>query len=133
MTAGGGYALKEAEQWRLDGVFGLRYINLKTDVTLDLGPGAVIPVTDKSDLWDAVIGLRGRTNLSERWYITYYGDVGAGDSDLTWQALGGINYSFGRLDVGIGYRHLEWQLEKGGLLDKLAISGPYAGIGYRFR
>jgi len=30
---------------------------------------------------------------SRKWFVPYYLDVGTGESDLTWQAMGGIGYS----------------------------------------
>ena len=47
----------------------------------------------------------------DRWTLfadLIYLDVGTGDSDLTWQARGGLNYRFEKVDAVIGYAHLEW-------------------------
>ncbi len=35
------------------------------------------------------------------WSVPYYLDVGTGDSDLTWQGLLGLAYSFGWGDLGV--------------------------------
>ena len=34
--------------------------------------------------WDGVVGLMGVKTINDKWYFDYYGDVGAGDSKLTW-------------------------------------------------
>lgn len=43
---------------------------------------------------DGIIGLRGNVNFTENWYLPFHLDVGAGDSDLTWQSMVGIGYHF---------------------------------------
>jgi opacity protein-like surface antigen len=62
--------------------------------------------------------------------------VGTGDTDMSWQAFGGIKYSFSRLDLVAGYRHLEWDFDDndtgGELFDDLYISGPVLGLRYNF-
>ena len=80
---------------------GLRY--LKIDTTADwnfTGNVGSLPQfavsgasTVKSDVWDAVIGAKGVVKLGQgNWFAPYYFDVGTGQSDLTWQAMGGVGY-----------------------------------------
>jgi hypothetical protein len=83
-------------------------------------------------VWDGVVGVRGRYELSDKWYVSYHADLGTGDSDYTWQVLGSFGYRFERFDAIFGYRHLEWSFDGEGALDALDISGPMAGIRYRF-
>jgi len=52
-------------------------------------------------VWDVVIGVRGHANLNRQWYLPYQLDIGAGQSDLTWQAAGGIGYRFDWGDVNL--------------------------------
>jgi len=54
--------------------------------------------------------LRGTTELNDKWYLSYYGDVGAGGSDLTWQAALAANYRMNRLIwfLGIATLTLPW-------------------------
>ncbi|MGB5571259.1 MAG: hypothetical protein WBM81_18360, partial [Sedimenticolaceae bacterium] len=61
----------------------------------------------------------------------YHADIGAGDSDLTWQALAGLNYRFDKVDATFGYRYLKWELNDD-TFDDLDISGPYAGVRFGF-
>ena len=42
----------------------------------------------------SVVGFKGNVQLDEDWYVPFYYDVGKGDSELTYQAFAGINYSF---------------------------------------
>jgi len=59
-------------------------------------------------------------------------DIGTGDSDLTWQALAGINYRFTRVHLTLGYAYMDWDFDKDSLLKDFTLSGPYAGIKFRF-
>jgi len=69
--------------------------------------------------------------LSDKWYVSCYGDVGTGDSDLTWQALLGLDYRFDQVDLGFGYRYLDYDIDASAV-DDMTIKGPYAGLKVRF-
>ena len=62
--------------------------------------------------------------------MPYYIDVGAGDSDLTWNAMLGMSREFGWGELVIAYRHLDYDQDANGLLQNFSFSGP--GIGARF-
>ncbi|MBK6396605.1 MAG: hypothetical protein IPF73_19570, partial [Betaproteobacteria bacterium] len=48
-----------------------------------------------------IIGVKGRYafGADRRWFAPYYLDVRTGDSDLTWQAMGGLGYRFSWGDI----------------------------------
>jgi len=133
----GGYNLVQNENSGLDFIFGARYLDLSTDLDLNFdlglgGPPLNVPLSASGDALNAIVGLKGRLNLSERWFIPYYVDVGAGDSDMTWQATAGITYRAGqKIDVALAYRHLEWDLDAA-LTDDLNFSGPLLGVIFRW-
>jgi hypothetical protein len=131
-TVGGGYTIAESESYRLDVAAGARYLELDTDIGVDLGIGSAINLVDSSNVLDAVAAVKGYTDLGDRWYMSYYADIGTGDSDLTWQVLVDFNYEFSSIDVGVGYRILEWQSDSKGLIDDLRLSGPYVGLAFNF-
>lgn len=133
LTGGVGYSLSESAKHRSDFIFGARYIDVETEVTVDLGIEPAIELDDSGNNLDGFVGLKGRRYLNDSWYFGYYADIGTGQSDLTWQVLADVNYEFNRIDLGIGYRWAEWRLDGDDLLDELEISGPYAGILFRFR
>ena len=56
---------------------------------------------------------------------------GAADSDLTWQALAGVNYRFSKADAVFGYRYLAYDFDEGNVFDKLNLSSPFAGVKFR--
>jgi hypothetical protein len=116
---------------RLDLLAGARYFNLDVDLEADVG-GRKVKDSDSEDVLDGIIGAQVLIDLSERWYLSCYGDVGAGDSKLTWQAWPGIGYRLEKVDVVAGYRHLEWETDDGDTIDDLNFSGPMLGVQFRF-
>ena len=137
VTAAGSYAIKETDSSRLDLLAGGRYLYMDAD--LDFRVSAVGPfgpwrekVSESGHVLDGIVGLRGRTSLSDKWYLTYHADIGAGDSDLTWQALVGLNYRFSKVDAAFGYRYLKWEFDDNDTFDDLDLSGPYAGARFSF-
>lgn len=133
VTAGGGYELSSTSDSNVDFVGGIRYFDLTTDVRVDLGGGLTGAVVDSSDVLDAVVGIKGQTGLAHKWTLGYYADVGAGQSDLTYQAVVDFNYAYSKVAVGFGYRFLKWELDRKGYLDDFQISGPFVGLIFRFK
>jgi hypothetical protein len=84
------------------------------------------------DLWDGIIGVKGRLSLNESWFMPYYADVGTGDTDLTWLVSGGIGYAFNWGDVILEYRHLEYDQGDDELIQDLAFSGGMLGVAFHF-
>jgi hypothetical protein len=130
----GGYNLYQTDRSSLDLMAGLRYLTIETETKLssDLERLPDLKLTKDADVWDGIIGLRGRTNLNENWFIPYYADIGAGDSDLTWQAMTGIGYQAGWGDTSLVYRHLEWDQGEDKLLQDVSFSGPALAVKFHF-
>jgi hypothetical protein len=131
----GAYSLLATEQGSLDVLAGARYLEVKTE--FDLGLAAGPARVDRSlavlgTAWDGVVGVKGRVNLADRWYLPYYVDVGTGDSDLTWQIFGGVAYSFDWGEVSLVYRYLDWDFDSDSKLDNLTVQGPAAAITLHF-
>ncbi len=133
VTAGGGYELSSTSDSNVDFVGGIRYFDLTTDVRVDLGGGLAGAVVDSSDVLDAVVGIKGQTGLAHKWTLGYYADVGAGQSDLTYQAVVDFNYAYSKVALGFGYRFLKWDFDGKGYLDDFQISGPFVGLIFRFK
>jgi hypothetical protein len=130
-TFGVAYRVIDEDMTRLDLLAGARYFNLDVDLEADVG-GRKVKDSDSEDVLDGIIGAQVLIDLSERWYLSCYGDVGAGDSKLTWQAWPGIGYRLEKVDVVAGYRHLEWETDDGDTIDDLNFSGPMLGVNFRF-
>lgn len=130
-TFGAGWALHESDTSRVNVLGGARYLSMDVDVKLEILPLGRVNESKSESNWDGVIGVQGTTDLSERWYLNYYLDIGTGDSDRTWQASAGINYRFDSWDLVLGYQHLEWEFDDQ-LLEDLEMSGPAIGVKFHF-
>lgn len=134
---GGGYNLYHRERTTMDFIFGTRYLDVSLDVLLrfDLGLPNLNPTLSASvskDYWDAIVGFKGNIGLGDRWYIPYYADVGAGDSDLTWQATAGVAFKAADwADIALLYHHMAWDIP-GVVIKDLEFSGPALGVVFRF-
>jgi opacity protein-like surface antigen len=129
-----GYDLVQDDRMTLAVVGGARYTAMDTDSTLTL-QGVTARSSKNSaseDLLDGIVGVRGFINLTEHWYLPYYADIGAGGSDLTWQALAGIGYRFSWGDLKLAYRYLDYEMDDGKLLADLNVSGFLLGISFHF-
>jgi hypothetical protein len=132
----GGYELYSESNFRVDLIGGVRYLDLDMDLLLELqslGPGQSRTVSESLTAWNGIIGLKGKASLSERWFVPYYVDIGAGESEFTWQATAGIGFQAGRIwDVALVYRHLEWDLDSTRVIDDINFSGPTLGVIFRW-
>jgi hypothetical protein len=144
-TLAAGYAVLPDRPVALDVFGGFRYAGLKasTDwqLTADvIGPGGgglSFPrsgsISERMDLWDAIIGVRGRFWLGgSNWSIPYYLDVGTGSSVLTWQGLLGVAYMFSWGDVTLAYRNLYYDQSDDKLIQDMRFSGFALGATFRF-
>jgi hypothetical protein len=86
------------------------------------------------DQWDGIVGVQGRVRFGadHKWAMPYYFDIGAGDSDLTWQAEVALTYSFGWGDIGAAWRYLDYDLDSNGPIKDLNFNGPAAGVTFRW-
>ena len=111
---------------------------LDADATLDysftspLGPGPQGTTDQTNANWDGIGGVKGRLTFG-RFTIPFYGDAGAGDSDLTVQAMAGVTYTFSHIELGALYRYLDYDMKDDGrLIDTITFSGPMTGITFKW-
>ena len=131
----GGYTVYDTPEGSVDLVAGARYLEMKNSFNLEVQArqlGRSVEVDASGYIWDGVVGVRGRANLSGDWFLPFYLDVGTGDSDLTWQANAGVGYRFNWGDVSLTYRHLAWDFGSGGALHDVSFSGPQLTAAFRF-
>ena len=67
-----------------------------------------------------------------QWYVLLYADIGAGDSQLTWQAAAGLGYAFGWGDVVGLWRYLRYDFKSDQAIQDLAFNGPMIGVTFRW-
>ncbi len=136
-TAGGYNLYDDNEGTTTDVIFGVRYLDMSTDLVLDFELdrpelGITVPLSASADVWDAIIGMRGTVSLGDRWFMPWGANIGGGDSDLTWQAMAGVAFKAASwADIALTYRYLKWELD-GELVDDLSISGPLLGVIFHF-
>ena len=109
---------------------------LSVDTDLKLTGGGPLQLERKAsnsvDLWDGILGAKGRIMLNDRWFLPYYADVGTGDTDLTWQLAGGVGYAFDWGDISLMYRYLSYDQGDDKLLQDIAFGGGMLGVTFRF-
>lgn len=141
-TVAGYYRFVDQSQMSFDLLGGARYLDLDQalnwSISGDIGetpiPGREGKAKVSRSAWDAIIGLRGRFSFGQEsnWFMPYYLDVGTGDSDLTWQAMGGIGYAFGSSEIMAAWRFLKYDMPASGLVADLDFSGPLVGATFRW-
>jgi len=107
---------------------GLRWTQMDTEVSV--GP---VTRSGDTDVFDGFFAGRASWALGERWSLMIYGDMGAGDSDFTWQTSGMIAFRFakwGSLDAG--YRILDYAFESGSTDVDLSFEGALLGLTFWF-
>jgi hypothetical protein len=139
-TLVGSHEALRQENFTVDVLAGARLLDLEEDAQWSFaGNISSLPLRArtgageaKSTQLDAIVGLKGRATFGAEgsWYIPYYVDVGAGDSDLTWQAMTGLGYSFGSIDVAGVWRYLDYDLDEP--LESISFNGPALAVSFRF-
>lgn len=135
------YRLSDQPGLQLDLLGGTRYLDLSEKLTWtisgNLGPiepgGRSGSSEASSRLWDAIVGVRGRVVLgsASNWTVPFYLDVGAGASNHTWQAAGGIAYSFQWGSLVAMWRYLDYGFS-GNNVTALSLNGPLIGAAFRW-
>ena len=141
-TLEGSYSFVQQEGFSMDVLAGARMLDLQEDLKWSFNgdieslplPGRSGSSHAKTTHWDAIVGLKGRANFgAERnWYVPYYVDVGAGDSDLTWQGMVGLGYRFDSIDVTGVWRYLDYDMGNSTPIKSLDFNGPAVGVTFRF-
>jgi hypothetical protein len=146
-TLAGGYSVVQTPKMNIDVIAGFRYLGLEatTNWTLSAavtgthsGQTATFSrsgsVTQRDDIWAALIGTQGRFVLGDSpWFANYYLDMGTGSSVFTWQGSAGVGYAFKWGDVVLDYRYLSYSQDGDKkLIDNLNFGGLGLGLNFRF-
>jgi hypothetical protein len=137
-TLAGTYRLVRTTDAALDLVAGVRYASVKEQVSWTLnGNVGQFPLPERAGtqsvtdhVWDGIVGIKGRLAFGPdlRWFVPYYGDIGTGNSDVTWQAMAGLGYAFKWGELVGGWRYLDYQFKSSSAIDSLNLNGPLIGV-----
>lgn len=138
LTLAGTYRAHESPRSVVDVFAGARMLKVEADLDYSFNPGfgpfsgpaSAGAIGASKEVWDAVAGVKGRMTFGAdgQWFAHYYADVGAGDSKLTWQAFLGAGRSFGRYDVTVGWRRLDYDFDAKSRIRDLSFEGPVLGV-----
>jgi hypothetical protein len=141
-TLAGNYRVLATPESSFDAFAGARLLSVKERLGWEfsanigpiVGPGQAGSSEAKLDNWDGIVGVKGRFNFgpSREWFVPYYVDVGTGDSNLTWQAIGGIGYAFSWGEVVAAWRHLDYNFKSGKTIEGVNFDGPAIGVAFRW-
>jgi hypothetical protein len=114
---------------------GLRYVS--NDFSLVIDPTPPGPpesrIGSDSTYYDALLGARHITPISDHWRLTFMGDISGGDTEGTFSIGAYASYRTGQHHFYGGYKHFEMDLESGGGGDlTVTMTGPVIAYGYRF-
>ena len=128
-----GYTLVVQPWGGLDGLVGVRYWHLSTDIGAIVGGTQIAAVSGSKDWVDGTVGARLRFSPSAKWCLFAKGDLGGGGAKFSWQALGGVGYSVGHCCTALAaYRHLDVDYESDEFVNDFYMTGPALGFELRF-
>jgi len=118
-----------ADSWYV--IAGVRYFSFDSDIGFQLD---IAPEIEVEESWtDLFAGLLWRPKLGERWTFSGRFDIGAGGSDLVWNAAAAIDYRLGKwAAIFAGYRHLDYDYKSNNAAVEvdMSLSGPM--VAFRF-
>ena len=134
MNFGGAYEVTRSRRSTLGILVGARYFSADSTLALRAsGPlDADGSLSSSARVWNGIVGVRGHLGLSDHWFVPYHLDVGAGDSDFTWQGMAGIGYDFKWGSLFLDYRYLDFDQGSGSEVSSLTMAGAELGVAFRF-
>lgn len=130
----GTYRVHETPTAYVDAMAGVRINDIDLDVGLTLGP--LGDSASEGDTWvDVIIGLKGRTHLSDRFYVEGWGMIGGFglSSEFVWDAYGAIGYQVRDwLSIFAGFRGTGTDYQNGAFKWDVIEYGPVLGFDLRF-
>jgi hypothetical protein len=116
---------------------GLRYTGTETrfDFVAVPNDASLGSRRSDSDFYDALLGLRYRFDLSDRWSLQTHGDVSFGDTEGTLLARASFAYIVGKRRenrILFGYQYKQLEFKDSSVTTKIRLQGPTAGFSFRF-
>lgn len=129
------YQLLDLPSSEVHAMAGFRYWGLDVGLGLTLPGGGGPSASRTLDLFDPVIGVRGRHSLTQRLFLEGTGFIGGplGDTEFMWDAYAGLGYNFTKhFAASLGYRAMGIDYQRGGTAIDLILQGPLAGLTLKF-
>lgn len=114
---------------------GLRYTGFDDRYRFSIGGMQIGEQRATKDYYDALLGIRYRFELAERWELLTHGDLSIGDSEGTFLLRANFAYVVGRRRqnrILFGYQYKEAEFKDGDLTTDFSYHGPVAGFNFRF-
>ena len=141
-TLAGSYRVIAQPDSTLDVLAGARLLDVKQNMGFQLSgnvgpiplPGRQGSADVSKSIWDAIVGVKGQFSLSadRKWFLPYYLDVGTGQSQLTWQGIGGIGYAYSWGSLTAVWRYMDYHGKSGEPIDTLSFNGPMFGVAFHW-
>lgn len=125
-----------SRRFRLEPIAGARMYYLDMELSFD----SIDRTFGDDKLWvDGFVGLRSSVDIADRLSLFGRFDIGAGGSDLAWNAVLGADLKLGkhkRVSLLGGYRWLDVDYDDGSGDNKFVFDvlmhGPFVGLGFTF-
>jgi hypothetical protein len=114
---------------------GLRYSSFDDRYTFRAGDETIGTRRMSSDYYDALIGVRYRFDLSERWSLLTRADYSFGDSEGIYVVNANFSVTVGKRRqnrILFGYQYKQAEFKEGDLRSKFSYYGPMAGFNFRW-
>jgi len=134
-TLEGGYSVFQNKMFNADFIGGFRStaLTLRTDYSFG-GPYGIFgrsgSLAANTGPFDWIVGLKGRVNLTNKLYIPYYVDAGAGTNSSTAQEIIGLGYGRNG-SVELAFRNLAYT-STNTAVKSVRMGGPALGYTFRF-
>ena len=133
-TLAGNYRFYRTPASYADAFAGARISDVDVDLGVVLGPfgGAA----SDGDSWvDPVVGVKGRTNLNEHWYLKGSALVGGFGvaSNFLYDVAGFVGYEWSNgIEAYGGFRVAETDYQSGSFKWDMRLYGPMLGLTFKF-
>jgi hypothetical protein len=122
-------------------IYGGRMVDTGLDIDTDFSNPLIADRTyhGGGTLYDAMLGARWSTELSERFNFSLRGDVAGGGTELTWNAVAAFGYELGqtgRYALIAGYHHMNLQMreedQRAEVESEVTLSGAFLAFAVKF-
>ncbi len=133
-TLAGNYRFYETQNTYLDAIAGIRITDVQADLTITAGP-AGLSASD-GDTWvDPIVGVKGRYDLNENWYLkgsALYGGFGVSSHSL-YDVAAFVGYEWANgIELYGGWRIADTKYDNGSFKWDITMSGPMLGLTFKF-